>query len=281
MLACASFLYWVAYMGCGFENIMKDKVGVVFGIANNRSIATGIARALVNNGARVIVTYQNDVLKSRVESVAEELGINEIMECDVAKSESIKHVFEKLSHIIPTVDFMVHAIAFSDKNELSGRYVDTSLENFLNAMHISCFSFTEVARHCSAMMPNGGSMLTLTYYGAEKFVPNYNVMGICKAGLEASVKYIAHDLGVNNIRVNAISAGPVKTLASSGIHKFNQLLNFSGVNSPLRRNVTTDEIGNAAMYLLSDLSAGVTAEIMHVDCGYNSVGVPVGADNTI
>ncbi len=255
------------------SGLMAGKRGLVMGVANNRSIAWGIARACADHGAELAFTYQGDALKKRVEPLAAEVNSPLVLPCDVSDMASIDAVFETIKEKWGSLDFVVHAIGFSDKNELSGRYVDTSADNFTKTMFISVYSFTAVAQRAEKMMPNGGSLLTLTYYGAEKWMPHYNVMGVAKAGLEASVRYMAADLGVKNIRVNAISAGPIKTLAASGISDFRYILKWNEYNSPLRRTVTTEEVGDAGMYFLSDLSRGVTGEIHHVDSGYHVVGM--------
>jgi enoyl-[acyl-carrier protein] reductase I len=253
--------------------LMRGKTGLVFGVANNRSIAWGIGKACALAGANVGFTYQGDALKKRVEPLAAEIGGKVVGHCDVMDSATIDAVFAESDRVLGPLDFVVHAVAFSDKNELDGRYVDTTPDNFTNTMFISCYSFTAIAQRAEKRMPNGGSLLTLTYYGAEKWMPHYNVMGVAKAGLEASVRYLAADLGEKNIRVNAISAGPIKTLAASGIGDFRYILKWNEYNSPLRRTVTTDEVGDAAVYFLSDLSRGVTGEIHHVDAGYHIVGM--------
>jgi len=255
------------------KGIMAGKRGLIMGVANNRSIAWGIAKSCAEHGAELAFTYQGDALKKRVEPLAAEVNSPLVLPCDVSDMASIDATFEAIKEKWGTIDFVVHAIGFSDKNELSGRYVDTSAANFTNTMFISVYSFTAVAQRAEKMMPNGGSLLTLTYYGAEKWMPHYNVMGVAKAGLEASVRYMAADLGVKNIRVNAISAGPIKTLAASGISDFRYILKWNEYNSPLRRTVTTEEVGDAGMYFLSDLSRGVTGEIHHVDSGYHVVGM--------
>ena len=254
-------------------NILSGKKGLIMGVANNRSIAWGIAKACSNNGAELAFTYQGDAIKKRVTPLAEELNSSNVFECDVLNKDSIDKTFESLSSLWGGLDFVVHAIGFSNKNELDGRYLDTSEENFLQTLNISCFSFTAIAQRAEKLMKNGGSLLTLTYYGAEKVMPHYNVMGIAKAGLETSVKYLAKDLGSQNIRVNAISAGPIKTLAASGIGDFRYILKWNEYNSPLRRNVSIDEVGGSAVYLISDLSSGVTGEVHHVDSGYNIIGM--------
>jgi len=255
------------------SGLMAGKRGLVMGVANNRSIAWGIARACADHGAELAFTYQGDALKKRVEPLAAEVNSPMVLPCDVTDMASIDAVFETIKEKWGTLDFVVHAIAFSDKDELTGRYVDTSPENFTKTMFISVYSFTAVAQRAEKLMTNGGSMLTLTYYGAEKWMPHYNVMGVAKAGLEASVRYMAADLGEKNIRVNAISAGPIKTLAASGIGDFRYILKWNEYNSPLRRTVTTEEVGDSGFYLLSDLSRGVTGEILHVDSGYHIVGM--------
>jgi enoyl-[acyl-carrier protein] reductase I len=253
--------------------LMAGKRGLIMGLANDKSIAWGIAQALAAQGAEIAFSYQGDALKKRVLPLIQSIGMSEMVDCDVASDESIDALFAHLSKIWGKIDFLVHAIGFSDKNELRGRYVDTSRANFHVTMDISIYSFTAVCQRAAAMMPEGGSMLTLTYYGAEKVMPHYNVMGIAKAGLEASVKYLAEDLGKDGIRVNAISAGPIKTLAASGIGDFRYIMKWNELNSPLRRNVTQEEVGKAALYLLSDLGSGTTGENLHVDAGYHVVGM--------
>ena len=243
------------------------------GLANNRSIAWGISRSLAAQGAELAFTFQGEALEKRVRPLAAELGSDIVVPCDVGEMASIDSAFAAIEKEWPTIDFVVHAIAFADKDELNGRYVDTSPENFKTSMFISCYSFTAVAQRAEKMMPNGGSLLTLTYYGAEKVMPHYNVMGVAKAALEASVRYLAVDLGKDNIRVNAISAGPIKTLAASGIGDFRYILKWNEYNSPLRRTVTTEEVGDTGLYLLSDLSRAVTGEVLHVDSGYHIVGM--------
>ena len=254
-------------------NLMAGKRGLIMGVANNRSIAWGIAKACALQGAEIAFTYQGDALKKRVEPLAAELGSSLVLPCDVTDASSMDAVFATLGKTWGRLDFLVHAIAFSDKNELDGRYVDTSEKNFTQSLLISCFSFTALAQRAEKMMPAGGAMLTLTYYGAEKVMPHYNVMGVAKAALEASVRYLAADLGKTGIRVNAISAGPIKTLAASGISDFRYILRWNEYNSPLRRTVTIEEVGGAGVYLLSDLSRGVTGEIHHVDSGYHVQGM--------
>jgi enoyl-[acyl-carrier protein] reductase I len=255
------------------SGLMANKRGIVLGLANKRSIAWGIAKALSDAGAQVALTWQGDALKKRVEPLCEELGGLLAGHCDVTEPETIDAVFEKLEKEWGKIDFLVHAIGFSDKDELTGRYLDTSADNFRMTMDISVYSFTAVAQRAEKLMKDGGSMLTMTYYGAEKVMPNYNVMGVAKAALEASVKYLAVDLGKQNIRVNAVSAGPIKTLAASGIGEFRYILKWNEYNSPLRRTVTIEEVGDASLYLLSDLSRAVTGEIHHVDSGYHVVGM--------
>jgi enoyl-[acyl-carrier protein] reductase I len=259
--------------GVARGNLMAGKKGLVMGVANNRSIAWGIAKAAAAQGAEIALTYQGDALKKRVGPLSAELGTQFIMPCDVTDAGSMDAVFAELRRTWGTLDFLVHAIAFSDKNELDGRYVDTSEKNFTQTMLVSCYSFTALAARAEKLMPAGGSMLTLTYYGAEKVMPHYNVMGVAKAALESSVRYLAADLGQKGIRVNAISAGPIKTLAASGIADFRYILRWNEYNSPLRRTVTIEEVGAAGLYLLSDLSRGVTGEVHHVDAGYHVQGM--------
>ncbi|WP_412051521.1 enoyl-ACP reductase FabI [Hoeflea sp. Naph1] len=255
------------------SGLMKGKRGLIMGVANNRSIAWGIAKACADAGADLALTYQGDALKKRVEPLAAELGAIVAGHCDVTDLDSIDAVFAEVESKWGKLDFVVHAIAFSDKDELTGRYVETSRENFNRTMEISVYSLTAVAKRAEPLMTDGGSILTLTYYGAEKVMPHYNVMGVAKAALEASVRYLAVDLGGSNIRVNAISAGPIKTLAASGIGDFRYILKWNEYNSPLKRTVTIDEVGDSAIYLVSDLSRGVTGEILHVDSGYHTVGM--------
>ncbi len=243
------------------------------GVANDRSLAWGIARTAAAHGAELAFTFQGDALEKRVRPLAESVGSSHVMPCDVTDDASVDSTFNTLSEAWGELDFVVHAIAFSDKEELKGKYINTSRENFNRTLDISCYSLTAIAQRAVPLMRNGGSLLTLTYYGAERVMPHYNVMGVAKAALEASVRYLAVDLGDQNIRVNAISAGPVKTLAASGIGDFRYILKWNELNSPLRRNVSIDEVGGSGLYLLSDLSAGVTGEIHHVDCGYNTVGM--------
>ena len=257
----------------GTSGLMAGKRGLIMGVANKRSIAWGIAKACADAGAQVALTYQGDALKKRVEPLADELGAIVAGECDVTEESSIDAVFSELEKQWGKLDFLVHAIAFSDKDELTGRYVETSADNFRKTMDISVYSFTAVAQRAEKLMTDGGSMVTLTYYGAEKVMPHYNVMGVAKAALEASVKYLAVDLGANNIRVNAVSAGPIKTLAASGIGDFRYILKWNEFNSPLKRTVSIEEVGDSTLYLLSDMSRGVTGEIHHVDSGYHTVGM--------
>ncbi|RBP90290.1 enoyl-[acyl-carrier-protein] reductase [NADH] [Rhodobacter sp. 140A] len=255
------------------NHLMSGKRGLIMGLANDKSIAWGIAKACADAGAELAFSYQGEALKKRVEPLAASIGTDTLIECDVSSQESLDALFAALKEKWGTIDFVVHAIGFSDKNELRGRYVDTSSDNFKMTMDISVYSFTAVARRAAALMPEGGALLTLTYYGAEQVMPHYNVMGIAKAALECSVKYIAEDLGKDGIRCNAISAGPIKTLAASGIGDFRYIMKWNELNSPLRRNVTQEEVGKAALYLLSDLGSGTTGEILHVDAGYHVVGM--------
>src|SRR5512143_2371985 len=256
-----------------YAGILAGKKGLILGVANNRSIAWGIAKACASAGAEIALTYQVEALEKRVRPLAAELKAHVVGRCDVAEPETIDAVFAEVEKLWGRIDFVVHCLAYSDKDQLDGRYVDTTLDNFLMSMNISCFSFTAIAQRAEKLMPEGGSLLTLTYYGAEKWMPHYNVMGVAKAGLEASVRYLAADLGEKNIRVNAISAGPIKTLAASGIGDFRYILKWNEHNSPMRRNVTTEDVGGSALYLLSDLSRGVTGEVHHVDSGYNILGM--------
>ena len=255
------------------KGIMHGKRGIVMGVANDRSIAWGIADAIAKQGAEIAFTYQGEALQKRVAPLAESVGSDIVIPCDVSSDEAIDNTFNLLKEKWDSIDFLVHAIAYSDKEELKGEYVDTTRENFYKTMDISVYSFTAVAQRAAAMMPDGGSMITLTYYGAEKVMPHYNVMGVAKAALESSVRYLAADLGDSKIRVNSLSAGPIKTLAASGIGDFRYILKWNQYNSPLRRNVTLDDVGGCGVYLLSDLSAGVTGETHHVDCGYHVVGM--------
>jgi enoyl-[acyl-carrier protein] reductase I len=252
---------------------MRGKRGLVMGLANNRSIAWGIAKAARQAGAEIALTYQGEALERRVRPLAGELDALVVGECDVTNKESLDRVFAEIERVWGELDFVVHCIAFSDKDELTGRYVDTSEENFKTSLLISCYSFTAIAQRAEKLMKHGGSLLTLTYYGAEKWMPHYNVMGVAKAALEASVRYLAADLGEKNIRVNAISAGPIKTLAASGIGDFRYILKWNEYNSPLRRTVTIEEVGDSAVFLLSPMARGVTGEILHVDAGYHVVGM--------
>ena len=255
------------------NGIMSGKRGIIMGVANERSIAWGIAAAAAEQGAEIAFTYQGDALEKRVRPLAESIGSNIIIPCDVSSDKVIDQTFLTLKEKWETIDFVVHAIAYSDKEELKGEYMDTSRENFNTTMDISVYSFTAIAKRAAAMMPHGGSMITLTYYGAERVMPHYNVMGVAKAALESSVRYLAADLGSDKIRVNSLSAGPIKTLAASGIGDFRYILKWNQYNSPLRRNVTLKDVGGSGVYLLSDLSAGVTGETHHVDCGYHVVGM--------
>lgn len=255
------------------QSLMAGKRGLVMGVANDRSIAWGIARTAAAHGAELAFTFQGEALEKRVRPLAESVGSDFLLPCDVTDEGSIDATFDALRDKWGSIDFVVHAVAFSDKDELKGKYVATSRDNFLRTMDISCYSFTSVAARAMTMMPNGGSLVTLTYYGAERVMPHYNVMGVAKAALEASVRYLAVDLGSQGIRVNAISAGPIKTLAASGIGDFRYILKWNELNSPLKRNVTIDEVGGAGVYLLSDLGAGVTGEVHHVDAGYHTVGM--------
>ncbi len=264
-------------------NLLKGKRGLVMGVANNRSIAWGIAKAAADAGAELAFTYQGDALKKRVEPLAKEVGGHVVGHCDVTDSATIDAVFAEIEKLWGKLDFVVHCIAFSDKDELTGRYVETTEANFTKSLLISCYSFTAVTQRAEKLMTDGGAMLTLTYYGAEKWMPHYNVMGVAKAALESSVQYLAADLGPSKIRVNAISAGPIKTLAASGIGNFRYILRWNEYNSPLRRTVTIEEVGETAVFLVSDMSRGITGEILHVDAGYHVVGmkVPTAPDITL
>ncbi|MDN2567935.1 enoyl-ACP reductase FabI [Aquibium sp. A9E412] len=255
------------------NGLMAGKRGLVFGVANNRSIAWGIAKSCAAAGAKLAFTYQGDALRKRVEPLAAELDAEVVGHCDVTEPETLDAVFETVEQRWGGLDFVVHAIAFSNRDELTGRYVDTTRDNFLRTMDVSAYSLTAIARRAEPLMSEGGSILTLTYYGAEKVMPHYNVMGVAKAALEASVRYLAVDLGGSKIRVNAISAGPIKTLAASGVGDFRYILRWNEYNSPLKRIVTTDEVGDSGMFLLSDLSRGITGEVLHVDSGYHVVGM--------
>jgi len=255
------------------SDFLKGKRGLVMGVANDRSIAWGIAKAAADNGAELAFTYQGDALLKRVKPLAESVGSSILLPCDVTDETSIDATFAEIESLWGEIDFVIHAIAFSDKNELDGMYLNTSRDNFLRTMDISVYSFTAVAQRAVPLMKDGGSLLTLTYYGAEQVMPHYNVMGVAKAALEASVKYLAADLGKDNIRVNAISAGPIKTLAASGIGDFRFILKWNELNAPLKRNVTIDDVGRSGLFLLSDLGSGVTGEVLHVDAGYHTVGM--------
>ncbi len=255
------------------EKFMAGKRGLIMGVANDRSIAWGIAKAVASQGAELAFTYQGEALEKRVRPLADSLDSKLVMPCDVTDESSVDAVFDTLEKEWGQIDFVVHAIAFSDKNELNGLYLDTTRENFQRTMDISVYSFTAVAQRATKLMSDGGSLLTLSYYGAERVMPHYNVMGVAKAALEASVRYLAADLGSDGIRVNAISAGPIKTLAASGVGDFRYILKWNELNAPLKRNVTIDEVGNSALFLLSDLGSGVTGEIMHVDSGFHTVGM--------
>ena len=259
--------YWMS------NKLMHGKRGLIMGMANDKSIAWGIAKACADAGADLCFSYQGEALKKRVVPLAEQVGSEYMIECDVGKSNDLNSLFASIEEKWGALDFLVHAIGFSDKAELRGRYIDTSHENFSMTMDISVYSFTAIAQRAEKLMPNGGSMLTLTYYGAEQVMPHYNVMGVAKAALEASVKYLAEDLGKDGIRVNAISAGPIKTLAASGIGDFRYIMKWNELNSPLRRNVNIEEVGKSGLYLLCDLSSGVTGEVLHVDAGYHVVGM--------
>jgi len=255
------------------SGLMAGKRGLIMGLANDRSLAWGIAKSLGEHGAELAFSYQGETLEKRVRPLAEQLGSDLLIDCDVSSNDALDAAFAKLRERWDKLDFLVHAIGYSDKNELRGKFVDTSLDNFLMTMNISVYSFVAVVQRARAMMERGGSLLTLTYYGAEKVIPHYNVMGVAKAALESSVKYLAMDLGPEGIRVNAVSAGPIKTLAASGIGDFRYIMKWNEYNAPLRRNVTIEDVGGAALYLLSDLASGVTGEIHHVDAGYNVVGM--------
>jgi len=269
--------------GTAPEGVMRGLKGVVLGVANNRSIAYGIAKAARAAGAEIALTYQGEALAKRVRPLAGELGAHVLGHCDVTDGATIDAVFAGAQDLWGGIDFVVHCIAFADKDQLTGRYIETTEDNFTKSLMISCYSFTAIAQRAEKLMRNGGAMLTLTYYGAEKWMPHYNVMGVAKAALEASVRYLAADLGQQNIRVNAISAGPIKTLAASGIGDFRYILRWNEFNSPLRRTVTIEEVGQSAVYLLSPMSLGVTGEILHVDAGYHVVGMkhPNAPDVTV
>jgi enoyl-[acyl-carrier protein] reductase I len=253
--------------------IMSGKKGLIMGIANEKSLAWGIAKSLADHGARMIFSYQSEIFLKRIKPLAESLGDVELMECDVCCDKSLEALFMKIGEKFGKIDFIVHAVAFSDKNELTGKYMNTSRANFLNTMDISCYSFTSVCRHADNYLADNASILTLTYLGAERVMPNYNVMGVAKAALEASVKYLAVDFGSRGIRVNGLSAGPVRTLASAGIDDFRYILKWNQYNAPLKRNITLEDVGGTAVFLLSGLSSGVTGEIVHTDSGYHVVGM--------
>lgn len=255
------------------KEVMKNKKGIILGLANDHSIAWGIAKALHEQGAEMAFTYMGEALERRVKTLAESLGSDLVLPCNVTDSQSLDNLFAEIEKKWGKIDFVVHAIAFSDKNELKGRYCDTSLANFLNSMHISCYSFTDICCRAAKIANPGASFITLSYFGAERVIPNYNVMGVAKAALEASVMYLARDLGEDEIRVNAISAGPIRTLASAGIGDFKSILGWNKANSFLPRNMTIEDVGNSALYLLSDLASGVTGEVLHVDGGYNKQGM--------
>jgi enoyl-[acyl-carrier protein] reductase I len=255
------------------SGLLRGKRGLIFGVANDRSLAWGIAKACRAQGAELAFTYQGDAFKERVEPLAREIGAHVFGRCDVSELATIDAVFATAKRTWGSLDFVVHAIAFSDRAELNGRYVDTTPDNFSKTLQISCYSFTAIAQRAETMMPQGGSLLTLTYYGSEKWVPHYNVMGVAKAALEASVRYLAADLGTKKIRVNAISSGPIKTLAAAGVGDFRYMLKWTEQNAPLRQAVSLEDVGNAAVYLLSDMARSVTAEILHIDAGYNIIGM--------
>lgn len=252
---------------------MAGKKGLIMGVANDRSIAWGIAQQCAAQGASLAFTYQGEALERRVRPLAESINAPLVLSCDVSDPHSMDAMIDRISAEWGELDFVVHAVAYSDKDELKGKYLNTSLQNFLHSMHISCYSFTDIARRTAPLMKNGGSLLTLSYYGAERVMPHYNVMGVAKAALEASVRYLAVDLGPDNIRVNAISAGPIKTLAASGIGDFRMILKWNELNAPLHRNVTIEDVGRSGLFLLSELGSGVTGEVMHVDSGYHVVGM--------
>ena len=254
--------------------MLKNKKGVVFGIANNHSIAWGISKELAKNGAKIAIGYQNDILLKRVKPLSEEINSDILIECDFNKSESINNAVTKIKKEWVNIDFIIHAVAFADKNELNGRYINTSKDNFINCLDISCYSLTSLARAFSPIMNDGGSILSLSFYGSNKVIPNYNLMGVAKAALETSIKYLSIDLGEKNIRVNAISAGPMRTIAGAAINNARAVYNFTEKNSALKRNVHLDEIGKSALYFVSNLSSAVTGEVHYVDCGYNIIGMP-------
>ena len=254
--------------------MLKNKKGIIFGIANDHSIAWGIAKKLAENGAEIGITYQNDILLKRINPLAKKINCNLLIQCDFSHQDSIKECFKEVEKKFHKIDFIIHAAAFSDKNELNGKYLNTSKDNFINTLNISCFSFTEISKEASKIMNKNGSLLTLSFYGSNKVMPNYNVMGVAKAALETSVKYLSVDLGSQDIRVNAISAGPMRTLAGAAIANARDVYNYTQSNSPLKRNVNLEEIGNSALYFISDLSKSVTGEIHYVDCGFNIIGMP-------
>ena len=259
--------------------MIKGKKGLIIGIANDHSIAWGIAKQLHANGAELAITYQNSTLLKRVKPLADKVNSNILIECDVNNEKHLQNTLNQIKKEFGKIDFIIHAVAYSDKNELNGRYLDTSKDNFINSLSISCYSFTRIAKLFQPIVNEGGSLITLSFHGANKVMPNYNVMGVAKAALEASVRYLAVDLGEKNIRVNAISAGPIKTLAASGIGDFRFILKWNELNAPLKRNVNQLDVGNSALYLLSELGSAVTGEIQHVDCGYHTVGM-VAVDET-
>jgi len=254
--------------------MLKNKKGIVFGIANDHSIAWGIAKKLNENGAELAITYQSESLLKRVEPLAKKLNSNLLLECDFNKEGSLENTIKQITSKWDNIDFIIHAVAFSDKNELNGRYIETTKQNFINSLNISCYSFTKIAKLAQPFMKSGGSLITLSFYGSSKVMPNYNVMGVAKAALETSVKYLSVDLGPQDIRVNAISAGPMRTIAGAAIANARDVYKFTEVNSSLKRNVLLEELGNSALYLVSDLSSAVTGEIHYVDCGFNIVGMP-------
>ncbi|MFK7973484.1 MAG: enoyl-ACP reductase [Rickettsiaceae bacterium] len=262
------------------HNLLAGKKGIITGVANNLSIAWAIAKMAKQNGADIALTYQGEVLKKRVLPLAQEIDCQLVCECDVTNEESMDNLFSEVEKKWGKIDFLIHGIAFADRNELRGRYIDTTLPNFQNSMNVSCYSLTALAKRAEPIMNKGGSIITLSYYGAEKVIPYYNVMGLAKAALEASVKYLAHDMGENDIRVNAISAGPIKTLAASGIGDFKSMLKMHEATSPLKRNTSQQDVASAAVYLLSDLANGVTGEIHYVDSGYNVMGMSVTEKNS-
>ena len=255
--------------------MIKNKKGIIFGIANDHSIAWGIAKKLHENGAKLVITYQNETLFKRVKPLADSVNSELLLECDFSKDNALETTFNEVSKIWQNLDFVIHAVAYSDKNELNGRYIDASKDNFIKSLNISCFSFTKIAKLAEPLMNGGGSLLTLSFYGSKKVMPNYNVMGIAKAALETSVKYLSVDLGNKNIRVNAISAGPMRTLAGAAISNAREVYKYTEENSSLKRNVSLDELGNTALYFVSDLSKAVTGEIHYVDCGFNIKGMPI------